>query len=285
MLGSGRHAVQTIGKAANPLGQYIEPMQKASIDQEHMSARPRWERWIRQLRLPSRCLACQAWPTDRLCADCHTLFLKPHARCIRCALTLPATGASDVCFTCQRHPPLWQFALAAVPYAYPWNQCLAQLKFHQQPGWAQPLAKLIADTVRWPTLQSAADIVVAVPSSPSRLRERGYNHAVLLARHLARGQLLSHALRKIRDTPVQHGLGLAQRLSNLRGALVVSPAHAPLVQGKRVLLIDDVMTSGGTASACTAALLAAGASAVDVAVVARSEPSNELFDTSSPVFT
>lgn len=190
----------------------------------------------------------------------------------------------SVCFACQRIPPLWQNALAAVPYAYPWNKCLAQLKFHQQPGWAEPLAQLVRSTEGWQALVRRAQVVVAAPSSPSRLRERGFNHALLLARCLAPGQLLNHSLRKIRETPLQHGLRLDQRLSNLKGALVVSPTQAVLVQGRRVLLIDDVMTSGGTAAACTAALLAAGAAAVDVAVVARSEPSDERFDTSSPLF-
>lgn len=168
-----------------------------------------------------------------------------------------------------------------MPYAYPWNQCVAQLKFHEQPGWAAPLADLIRHAAGWQALIGSADAVVAVPSSPGRLRERGFNHALLLARCLAPRRVLTHALQKISETPPQQGLRLEQRLVNLRGALLVPPSDTARIQGRRILLVDDVMTSGATATACATALLAAGAAAVDVAVVARSEPGDELFDTST----
>jgi len=112
-------------------------------------------------------------------------------------------------------------------------------------------------------------LVVPVPLEPHRLRQRGYNQALLLARELARqlgGECDQKILRKTRKTAAQHELPAQVRRSNLSGVFAASSA----VQGQKILLVDDVMTTGATVDACSRALVAAGAVEVRVAVLARS---------------
>ncbi len=113
------------------------------------------------------------------------------------------------------------------------------------------------------------DVVVPVPLHERRLRERGFNQSLELARGLAGRTgigLAATALSRLRDTVPQARLERAERLLNLKGAFAADPRQ---VAGRRVLLVDDVSTTGATLVECTAALLAAGAATVDVAVLAR----------------
>ena len=117
--------------------------------------------------------------------------------------------------------------------------------------------------------------MLPVPLSPSRLAERGYNQAWELARRLARWQGLrarAGLLLRLRDTPHQVGLGRTERLANLSDSLWVPPEAEPLLQGRVVALVDDVLTIGATAQAATQALLQAGAAEVRLWVVARTPP-------------
>jgi ComF family protein len=110
--------------------------------------------------------------------------------------------------------------------------------------------------------------MAAVPLHKNRLRGRGYNQALQLARQLGRHlgvPVAPELLRRVRDTAAQQGLDAAARNSNLRGAFTVS--HP--VAGRRILLVDDVMTTGATARECAAVLVAAGVAAVEVAVLGR----------------
>jgi ComF family protein len=139
------------------------------------------------------------------------------------------------------------------------------LKYRSRRCVAAALGELLALTCSAP----AEAIVVPVPLHPARLRARGYNQAFLLARVLARRRRLelADALERTRDTPAQRELGRQARLANLRGAFrVVRPER---VHHRRVLLVDDVLTTGATADACAGVLRAAGASGVDVYTVGR----------------
>jgi ComF family protein len=122
-----------------------------------------------------------------------------------------------------------------------------------------------------------ADIVVPVPLHWRRLIARRYNQAAELARRIAREAGLPHApdlLRRVRATAMQRGLSREARRANLAGAFAAPPRRAAALRGRRVLLIDDVYTSGATLSACAAALREAGAGRVDALCLARVAPSD-----------
>ena len=217
--------------------------------------------------MPSQCAVCHAWPSQRVCNACVMRFAQPATRCQRCALRVPAGIA--VCGACLQNPPSFDACIAAVDYAYPWAEALAQFKFRGDPGWASALATLLRSTPWMEPALDAADRVLAVPLSTERLRERGFNQSALLARQLAGAKADCHTLLRLHATEAQSGLPRAQRLRNLRGAFAVEPARAASLRGQRVVLIDDVMTTGATLHAATLALREAGVAHVTAAVLAR----------------
>ena len=230
----------------------------------------RWQAWVAQV--PSQCAVCHAWPAQRVCSACVARFAQPHHRCDTCALRMPA--GVQRCGACLRAPPPLDLCLAAVDYGYPWSQALAQFKFQGDPGWATTLAALLQ---RLPEVQSAlvlADRVVPVPLAPGRLRQRGFNQALQLAQCLAPGKVQAQGLLRVRATPDQHTLARAQRLRNLQGAFAVDPLHLQQWQTRRVVLVDDVMTTGATFHAAAAALRAAGVQHIAALAVARTPAPN-----------
>ncbi|PJI96334.1 ComF family protein [Acidovorax sp. 69] len=221
-------------------------------------------------RVPSQCAVCHAWPSQRICNACVARFAQPASRCQRCALRVPA-GVS-VCGACLLHPPVFDACLAAVDYAYPWADALADFKFRADPGWAGTLSTLLRSTPWVEPAIEAANRVLPVPLSQERLRERGFNQSALLARHLAGTKADAHSLLRLHATEAQSSLPRDQRLRNLRGAFAVEPSHAPALRGQRLVLLDDVMTTGATAHAAVLALRDAGAAHVTVVVLARTAP-------------
>ncbi|CAN7600776.1 ComF family protein [Variovorax paradoxus] len=221
-------------------------------------------------RLPSQCEVCRAWPSRRICDACVARFAPPAARCGSCALPVPEGVAR--CSECMRDPPPLDACFAACAYAWPWPDCIAQFKFHGEAGWAGPLATLMR-SVPWvePALEQC-DRVLPMPMAPARLRERGFNQALELARRLAPAKTDAALLLRTRETPAQSGLARAERLGNLRGAFAVEPLRAHELQGRRVVLVDDVMTSGASLFAAAAALRLAGAAHVTALVFARTDP-------------
>lgn len=184
---------------------------------------------------------------------------------------MPAAGL--VCGSCQRRrdAPV-QHSVAAVDYGFPWDGLITRFKFHQQLDLADVLARRLADALaRTPDLPSV-DLIVPVPLSTERLRERGYNQAWELARRVARWRRVAgdpHVLARVKNTAHQLGLSESERAANLRHAFLVEPRHVHRVQQRRVALVDDVCTSGATADEAARALRAAGASQVQLWVVAR----------------
>lgn len=226
----------------------------------------------RQLRrwaasTPSQCAFCHAWPSQRVCNACASRFAQPTSRCQRCALQVP-TGVA-VCGACLQSPPAFDSCIAAVDYAYPWAQALAQFKFHGDTGWAGALATLMRSTPWLELALEAADRIVPVPLSAERLRERGFNQAALLAKHLSGAKTDSRSLLRLHATEVQSSLPRAQRLRNLCGAFAVEPARAAGLRGQRVVLVDDVMTTGATLHAATLALREVGVAHITAVVLAR----------------
>ena len=219
--------------------------------------------------LPSRCAACGAWPAEPVCESCVRRFAQPVARCVHCALPVPPGAAA--CGACLREPPPLDRCHAAVPYAYPWSRLLMRFKFGGEPGWSRTFAALVLGVPGVARSVAEADFVVPMPLSRERLAVRGFNQSLELARVLAPGRFEASLLLRLRDTAPQTALGRRQRAENVRGAFAVDPLRAAQVSGRRVLLVDDVMTSGASLFAAAQALRAAGAAAVDAVVIARTD--------------
>lgn len=232
-------------------------------------ALPRISRQFHALvaHVPSQCAVCHAWPAQRVCNACVNRFAQPATRCQRCALRVPAGVA--VCGACLRHPPLLDACFAAVDYAYPWADALADFKFRGDPGWAAALGTLLRSTPWIEPALDAADAVLPIPLSTERLRERGFNQAALLAQQLAAPKTHTRTLLRLHATEFQSALPRAQRLRNLRGAFALEPSHAAALRGQRVVLIDDVMTTGATLEAAALPLRQAGAAHITAVVLAR----------------
>jgi predicted amidophosphoribosyltransferase len=222
---------------------------------------------------PPRCLACTT-ATDAaqgLCPDCwrDTHFISG-TTCRRCGVPLLGdAGREDVCETCTRHPPAWDRGASAILYAGAGRRMVLALKHGDRLDMVGPLAGWMAKAGG--ALLADADLVAPVPLHWRRLALRRYNQSAELARRLARLSARPAALDLLtrrRPTTPQEGGRLA-RAANQAGAFSVTPRHAALVDGRRILLVDDVLTSGATLSACADTLRAAGASGVDVLALAR----------------
>lgn len=215
---------------------------------------------------------CHGWGSQRVCDACIDRFAQSVPRCRRCAIEVPA--GVDTCGACLLHPPPFESALAAVDYGYPWNELIAHYKFHAALDLAPCLTQRLLDAQRASTAPSAT-LLIPIPLSAQRLRERGYNQAWVLSKRLARALPCAAdpaLLLRIKDTPHQLALPPDQRDANVRGAFAVEPRRLADVRGIDVTLVDDVMTTGATLGEAARVLLQAGAARVGVWVVARTPP-------------
>ncbi len=228
------------------------------------------------LVLPPHCVCCGGPVTvqRQLCVDCFRLtgFITEPC-CVRCGVPFAsaAQGGPDMmCPACREAPPLFDRARAALRYDSQTRRLLLPFKHADRTEIAWTLVPHMARA--GVTLLRQADVLVPVPLHRRRLFLRRYNQAVLLARGLARAArkpLAPDALVRTRATASLGAKSAAERATEIAGVFAVRASRAAVVIGRRVLLIDDVMTSGATANACAGALLAAGAVAVDVLVAAR----------------
>lgn len=218
--------------------------------------------------LPEPCLACgEAAPAGGLCQICRAALAWNDCACARCALPLPRP--EPLCGRCLRRPPPQSATLAPLHYAEPVDQLLTTLKFGQRLAAGRCLSALMLEVPALQAFCADLELAVPVPLHTKRLRERGYNQALELLRPIAgtlRLPLLPGALTRCRDTPPQTGLDGATRRRNLRGAFVVDAAA---LDGRGVLLMDDVVTTGATVSEAAGALLRGGAREVRVLAAAR----------------
>jgi ComF family protein len=213
------------------------------------------------------CNICQAWPAQAICNACIERFAQPLMRCPVCALP----GFSHACPTCCASPPAWDQAFCAVDYGYPWDACVARLKFSGDSASAVDLAHVMQHAPGVEPALERADAVLPMPLSKERLRERGFNQALELARHLSPGKTIRDGLLRIRHTPTQASLPRTERLDNLAGSMVVHPAHAHALQGCQVVLVDDVMTTGSSLQTAALALRQVGVRHITAVVFARTD--------------
>ncbi len=220
--------------------------------------------------LAGQCEVCRQWTPGSLCADCVARYASTLPRCARCGLRMGV--ASPSCGECLRDPPPFDATVCVADYGHPWDALIAAFKFQGHAELATALAERLVAAVRQ-AVPPAVDLVLPVPLSPQRLALRGYNQAWELARRAARGlgvpaeaRLLQ---RPVESATQQTELGRAERQRNLAAAFMVDPTRRATLQGRRVALVDDVMTTGATARQATAVLLRAGAASVQLWVLAR----------------
>lgn len=222
------------------------------------------------LRPPaSQCRVCRSWPAQPVCDPCVAEFAQPLHRCSSCALPLPV-GLTQ-CGACLKQAPPLDQCLAAVSYAFPWAHLMADFKFHDQPALVRFFADLLKATPWVEHALDAADLLLPIPLSRQRLQLRGYNQALLLAQQLNPRKTRADVLLRIADTPAQHTLKRAERLTSLDQAFAVAPLKASLLRGARLVLVDDVMTTGSSLYTAARVLRAAGAAHITGLVIARTE--------------
>lgn len=206
---------------------------------------------------PPTCGGCTA-PGVRWCKTCQDGLARiSDEMCPVCGE--PQTGR-QVCRACTQEPPYFNALRSCAIFQGPFRRALHRLKYQNDIGLGEALSIHLIELYnqyRW-----QIDFIVPVPLSPTRMRERGYNQSSLLGRPFARAinkPFRSDMLMKSRETHTQVGLSALERKKNVAGAFT---AQSRLAQGKSILIVDDVTTTGSTISACAQALREAGASAV-----------------------
>ena len=253
---------------------------------------------------PPRCQACGVWMPAQdgngtvfrgasegllrgfsglLCPDCLVDFTPLETPlCTLCGIPFQGrSGGDHLCGECLAGPPAFSRARAAGIYDGALLCLVHGYKYRFRTELAVPLAGLLLDAFHRFWERREIDAVIAVPLHYRRRRRRGFNQAELLIRCWKRcaeprgapGPLLPGALVRGRSTAAQTGLGRRERAENTRGAFLLGPNTK--IEGMHLLLVDDVLTTGATAQACSRVLIQAGARRVDVLTLARSVTAND----------
>lgn len=228
------------------------------------------------LLYPPLCCHCESDTTNDFCDACSERIHRPgRPACPACGIPFHTPHGTDhLCGRCLAVPPAFGRARAAViydasdPSDHPFKSVLQRYKYNRDVGLAAPLSRLLWNEC--PLNLSHYDLIVPVPLHLSRLRWRGFNQALLLARRIARRHQVRvdpFVLERTRATQPQVNLDEAARRHNVARAFRVTRADA--VRRRRVLLFDDVYTTGSTVNDCARALRQAGADTIDVLVLAR----------------
>lgn len=225
---------------------------------------------IKQYFPAQPCVLCGSMSRAGLwCAACDAAmpyFNSPH--CPVCALPTP-TG--EVCGHCLTQPPLFTRTTAAFSYSFPLDKLIQAMKYGEQIALAHAFASKLTQRIDKSTLP---DYVIPMPLHPAKLRTRGFNQSLLIAATIAREldiRLLANKCQRVRDTPPQSALPWKERKKNVHNAFRCDMELA----GRRIAMVDDVLTSGASLNALAAALRKRGASEISAWVVARTLPRSE----------
>ena len=237
------------------------------------ASRPIRPRGTLDLLLPPRCLGCGGLIERQggLCPGCWTALRFAAAPwCRRCGLPFEVPGADQDCEACIRKPPRFDRARSVLAYDDASRDLILRFKHADRTLAAGPFARWMvrAGAGLW----AGADLLTPVPLHRWRLVRRRYNQAALLAHAISRETgipAMPDLLRRTRPTRNQGGLSAPARAENVHDAFAVRPRHLARLNGLRVVLVDDVFTTGATVETAAAVLLDAGAAAVDVVTLAR----------------
>ncbi|MCH8615982.1 ComF family protein [Sphingomonas sp. SM33] len=218
--------------------------------------------------LPPRCAGCGAIVADvhSFCGDCWSqVEFLGESGCMTCGMPLEATDA-ELCGVCVAKPPRIERTRSAVAYDELSRSIAIRLKYGRKVALARTMARFMAPLVR----PEHDPVLVPVPLHRGRLWQRGFNQSLLVANEIARATGLrseARLLRRTRSTPALKGMSIAQRRKTVAGAFAVDPAAD--LQGRTVVLVDDVLTTGSTANACAKVLKKAGAARIELVSWAR----------------
>lgn len=241
-------------------------------------------RLVRQLgihHLPRCCALCACFKEQNdyqhhahdidLCDFCSSQFFHQHTlRCTVCANKLHHHHSTQHCGKCLAQAPAFDMTRVVADYVAPYNMLIHALKFQHQLALAPLFANLLAQTWQQ-SLCTQADFIIPIPLSAQRLRERGFNQSLEIAKPLAKHlqlPLLPSLAIRIRHTEAQSSLAFNKRKNNLRGAFII-PKSSGVLKNKHIIVIDDVMTSGHTVNEFAACLKRHGAARVTNLVFAR----------------
>ncbi len=222
---------------------------------------------------PPVCLACDGLRNEEgglfLCKECLSRCtpIAPPI-CTRCGLELPGLKEADLCGRCLLSPPPFERARFGLGYDTPLSRLLIQLKYSRRLHVRPPLVHFLVQAFETWYAAEEFDVVIPIPVTRQRLAQRGFNQALMLARGVGRATGLKiawRALRKTRNTLPQVGLTREERAGNLKDSFAISAR--PLVRAQRILLVDDVLTTGATIREASRTLMSNDAARVDVLVL------------------
>lgn len=265
-----------MSRAVNPLTSRfpfpILPLQKS------LDAFLRGLEALASVLFPLHCLLCES-PVDSyknaaVCPQCWGKIRPlPDSLCVRCGypfLFFSGASAVTLCGPCRRNYYYFDFARAVSVFEEPLREIIHSFKYKKRLSLSRPLAQRLADSYLRMAAQFDVEGVVPVPLHPSRRRERGFNQAEAMARHFCRRvnlPLLGGSLSRIRPTLIQAGLSRRGRRLNMKGAFYIKQPE--ILRGKKILLMDDVFTTGATLNECSRILKEAGVARVSVLTLAR----------------
>lgn len=234
---------------------------------------------IADVIFPPRCLLCGEIlkRNSPLCEKCmQGIHFISSPLCVRCGIPFPADGGSDhVCGDCLTGEKPYAIARSMATYDGAMLDAIHKFKYRGKTGIGLTLGNIMADFASGIWDMTAFDLIIPAPLHIRRLRERGFNQAVILSRPLSRRfkiPLDFDSLKRVKPTSPQVGLSKKERSANVRGAFsVINPGQ---IEGKKILLIDDVYTTGSTLIECSRVLIEAGASAAAIFTAARATGSH-----------
>lgn len=227
-----------------------------------------WSFFIHPILWPPSCVLCGTADDGELCPACVKSLVLNETACARCGVPLPH-GSFQLCGSCQNQAPAFDSAFVPFRYESPMDYLLKELKFHNRLDLARIIGLLMAQHLA--QASPRPELLVPVPLHRSRLRLRGFNQAVELARPLAKTldiPVALHLCQRTRATETQSALTARSRAKNLREAFAASGN----IEANHVAIVDDVVTTGSTVAELARCLKRAGVDRVDVWACARAAP-------------
>lgn len=223
--------------------------------------------------IPSSCALCGKTENELICSGCHQQFFgTTSSRCIQCAIPLPVNDQQRRCGGCISAPPAFDRTITAGTYAAPVDQLILALKFGHRLALADLLSNMLRDAILQDPQHHLPDLLCPVPLGRQRLRERGFNQSLEIAKPLSIYlgiALYPQLIRRSRETAQQSSLHPDDRHKNVRNAFTLNDTAIDLVRGKHIGIVDDVMTTGTTSNEIAGLLKRFGAAKVSNYVFAR----------------